>query len=349
VTAVTDSLGEYSKFYRAPEGIPMTARGDCPGGSVTNTRSFVFGSLVTVDLETDGPPPPDTIVPGWNVLAPVSELRNYAALVAVGGKVYSLCNNTNRTVYRYDPATNAWSQMTSSDSLHQAAEGVVLGGRVWAIAGRDSAVLESYDVALNSWSTKAALTWPREAFGAAVLNGRIVAVGGCRGHWEDSDDDPSLIIDHVEHYDPTANAWTALAPLPAPRAYVQTAVVDGVLYGFGGTPGVSQSYTQEVLTYSPLTNAWTARDPMPVLRYRGACAVLDGEIWYTGGTTTVPGGPQNTSTVYIYNPANGTWRRGPDMPSTRTQHGAVVAGGVLYVCGGADGGDNLSFWAYRPE
>ncbi len=350
VTAVADSLGEYSKFYRAPEGIPMTARGDCPGGNVTNTRSFVFDSLVTVDLETDGPPPPAGLQVGWNVLSPMPVERNYAILTSLGGKVYAAGANTRR-VDVYDPATDSWTRLADANSLHQGSEGVAAGGRVWAIAGRDSSAIEQYDTLLNTWTTKAAMTWPREHCGAAVLNGKIVVAGGCREHWENVGSDLTLALSHVEQYDIAANAWTALESLPTAVIFGQAAVVDGTLYLAGGWRADTMDYSQDVLAYSPLTDTWTARSPMPSLRYRGACGVIDGEIWYTGGSTLVPGGPQLTSTIYIYNPANDTWRRGPDMPTTRTQHGATVAGGVLYITGGADTVSHAdqSLWAYRPE
>jgi len=56
--------------------------------------------------------------------------------------------------------------------------------------------------------------------------------------------------------------------------------------------------------------------------------------------------------MYIYNPATDKWRRGPDMPNARRDHGAAVVGGVLYVVGGVDpnsGATAANLWAYRPK
>ena len=67
----------------------------------------------------------------------------------------------------------------------------------------------------------------RENHAVAVLDGKLYAAGGR------NDDDGYL--SSVERYDPTQNAWEAVAPMAEMRFAPALAVVDGKLHTFDVT------------------------------------------------------------------------------------------------------------------
>jgi N-acetylneuraminic acid mutarotase len=142
---------------------------------------------------------------------------------------------------------------------------------------------------------------PRPAHHAALAsaNGKVYVMGGfvppkdtaipVGGAWEP--------IDNAWEYDPAADSWKPLPPLPGKRGSAIAAEVGGKIYVIGGATTAEGSKdpfftffgparvlsTNDV--YDPATNKWESRAPMSVPRNHAFSGVVDGKIYVIGGRT----------------------------------------------------------------
>ncbi|MFN0086763.1 MAG: kelch repeat-containing protein [Blastocatellia bacterium] len=140
----------------------------------------------------------------------------------------------------------------------------------------------------------------------------------------------------------TANrgAWNTLAPMPAARQEISTAVLEGKIYAIAGFNG-SGGNTNNVYVYNVQTNQWSEAAALPIATNHNAAAVAAGKLYAFGGTST---------RTFVYNAQSNTWS---DVAPMRFQHAntAVVAviNDKIYVAGG--NGPNMNqteLEAYDP-
>jgi uncharacterized protein (TIGR03437 family) len=119
--------------------------------------------------------------------------------------------------------------------------------------------------------------------------------------------------------------WTTLAPMPAARQEVSTAVLNGkihVIAGFNSSGG----NTSNVYVYDPQSNTWAEAAPLPIATNHNAAAVAAGKLYAFGGTS---------NRTFVYNPQSNSWS---DVAPMRFQHANTAAVGVIndriYVAGG---------------
>lgn len=81
---------------------------------------------------------------------------------------------------------------------------------------------------------------------------------------------------------------------------------------------------------------WEIVSQLPTGRSAFSTAVVDGKIYLIGGTLfeNESSGPFGLSTVEVYNPHNNSWKKVADMPTPRSNAGAAVVDGKIYVVGG---------------
>jgi N-acetylneuraminic acid mutarotase len=158
-------------------------------------------------------------------------------------------------------------------------------------------------------------------------------------------------------YDPASDTWVRKNIRPSFEFSTSNAV-NGKCYGIGGGyfEGLSGAlFDLPWLTvYDPKTD--TSRlpqdDPLttttPVHRVGHGSAVVGGKIYVLGGASrinfiyNVPGsggsipklGPLK-SALFIYDPVNGSWSTGSDMPTPRVLMGVTAMDGFIYAAGGA--------------
>ena len=194
---------------------------------------------------------------------------------------------------------------------------------------------------------------PRPAHHAALAaaNGKIYVMGGfvppkdtaipVGGAWEP--------IDNAWEYDPAADSWKSLPPLPGKRGSAVAAEVGGKIYVIGGATTVEGSKdpfftffgpsrvlgTNEV--YDPATNKWESRKPMSVPRNHAFGGVVNGKIYVIGGRTGHGFilSATNTDVVEEYNPINDSWSVPKErMPTARSGGASGSDGRRIYVAGG---------------
>ena len=96
-----------------------------------------------------------------------------------------------------------------------------------------------YDPATKQWSTAAPLPLPLGHIGpATATDGRYIYVTGGQTN------DPTYrhLVSNAERFDPIANRWDALTPMPVERMSDMNAVVNGKLIFTGGNKLTSAPY-----------------------------------------------------------------------------------------------------------
>ena len=189
----------------------------------------------------------------------------------------------------------------------------------------------------EAWEQITELSTKRRGFATAVVDGKIYLIGGTRFENEKGPYGMSL----VEVYEPQTNTWQRRAEMPTPREGAQAAVVNGIIYVFGGSSGkdnkvVNQKYLDVVEAYNPQTDTWIQKNPMPVSRISFDLGVMAGKVYLIGGSTGFGAGHEKrTDRVDVYEPATDTWGKGRNMPTRRDAPDVEVVNNRIYAIGGA--------------
>lgn len=203
-----------------------------------------------------------------------------------------------------------------------------------------------YDPAANKWTRKKQMPLPAHHVAAVEFNGKIYLFGG--GAQPDPAGGLWVPINNAWVYDPVADSWKALAPMPTARGSALAAVVNGKIYVIGGasvhpgakieslsatTPHRSMS-TNEM--YDPASNTWKERSPMPTARNHAAIGMVNGKIYVLGGRVgSVFVNASAVDVVEEYDPAKDAWGIvKARMPTARSGTAFGTLGGKIYVIGG---------------
>lgn len=142
------------------------------------------------------------------------------------------------------------------------------------------------------------------------------------------------------------DTWIQKAPMPTPRNFLSTSVVNGKIYAIGGTGGPTA-----VEEYDPATDTWTRKNPMPTEKVWTPTSAVNGKIYAIGGVATAGGPP--LARVDEYDPATDTWTSKAPMPTARFAHSTSVVEGIIYAVAGwtvpgTVGGATAVVEAYDP-
>lgn len=249
-----------------------------------------------------------------NTLAPLGRSEGPSAMV--DGNLYvfggfnanSRMNDfipSERSSYRYNPATDTWSQPLEPIPVATTHAGTATDGKNIYIAG------------------------------GVVPNGKQVTLtedgvdGGSRNVWK---------------YNIANNSWTDMPPLPQPRGAGEMSFLDGKLYYFGGTNlDRTNSVGDEsptpfpnhwVLDLANLPLSWQELPNLPVARNHLADAVINGKIYAIGGQTSHNADLKTLNNVHMYDPIKKTWTAVASMPPTiinNVRYGRSHAAGATFV------------------
>jgi N-acetylneuraminic acid mutarotase len=252
---------------------------------------------------------------------------------------------TNKFAPLPEPAEE-YTSVVANGKLH------LIGGNAVNVGGRSvhpARVLE-YDLATDRWTSKKSVPFGADHMAAAEHQGKIYVFGG-QGPQQPNDGGPSgFPLDKTWEYDPAADSWKSLAPMPSKRTAAAAVGVGGKIYVIGGVtfspgtegkplggnnPGLTVNANE---AYDPATNRWEERRPMPTPRNHPAAGVVGGKVYVIGGRLAAVniGGllSSNTDVVEEYDPATNTWRPMTKMPTARSGHGWTTYEGRIYVAGG---------------
>ena len=174
---------------------------------------------------------------------------------------------------------------------------------------------------IGHWERRASMQEERSWIGMASVAGKIYAIGGMTGDLGDR-------LASTEVYDPQANRWHYVKPMPTARSSPGAVAVHDLIYVMGGYP---QSGTTTVVeAYDAQTDTWrTGLAPMPTKRFDLAAVAVGDTIYTMGGYDD-----RETSSVEAYDTRQDRWSKLPPMPTARYALQAVLVDGSLWAMGG---------------
>lgn len=287
-----------------------------------------------------------------------------------------LINQTIQGGLQLAPAAmlgNWTSSAGPSGSVYQAAA-VAYNGKAYIIGGKgmaDTSSTVSQDMVLDAihygniladgtvdkWDPDKLVTLQQPTYGhaAVVVNGRLYIIGGRSAsestlnsvYWGRIVGNDGQI---KALYQP--NTWTAVAPLPTPLFQPAAFHYEGRIYVLGGQD--NSKVTQSVVYYALvqpdgniIEGSWQrASQDMPAALCGHSVAVSNGRIYVVGGSTTnMPMNVQNQVYVGQIDSVTGDvtgWTVTTPLPVALWDAAAAVAGGKLWVCGGATSGTAIA-------
>jgi N-acetylneuraminic acid mutarotase len=241
-------------------------------------------------------------------------------------------------------ANEEWDSAVAGGKLYLfGGNPVAEGGKQGAPPGR---VLE-YDPAADRWTQKKPMPQPAHHNGVVGYNGKIYVFGG--GVQRKPGGPTQYPTNNSWEYDPVADTWRALAPMPVARLGAVAVEWAGKIYVMGGAgnyPGLENEplggeNPHRVLDlnhmYDPATNTWTVRQTMPTPRNHMFGGAVNGKIYLIGGRVgsmqVVTG--STTDLVEEYDIAADRWGAVRlRMPTPRDGGTVGVYQNKIYVAGG---------------
>jgi N-acetylneuraminic acid mutarotase len=245
-----------------------------------------------------------------------------------------------------------WEKLAPFPEPAEEILGVAAGGKMYVFAGlipfwKPKGLVYEYDPSSNQWAKKRPMALPSHHVAFTEYHGKIYAFGGFV--YPTSGPAAWVPINNAWEYDPAADSWKALAPMPSKRGSPVAAAVGDKIYVIGGVsilPGATetaldfktpQASVGTVEEYDPATNTWRERSPMPTPRNHTTAAAVNGKIYVIGGRVGAAfiGLASDISVVEEYNPATDKWSAPRSrMPTARSALGSGAINGKIYVAGG---------------
>jgi N-acetylneuraminic acid mutarotase len=266
---------------------------------------------------------------------------------------------------------SAWKRAAPFPEPDEELYGVACNGKMYVIGGwadgKARGANYEYDPATDKWTKKKSMPRPAHHAALASYNGKIYVCGGfvppentqipTGGAWQP--------IDDMWAYDPAADSWSSLAPLPGKRGSAVAVEAGGKIYVIGGVATVEGSKEPWTMSsgsatspesvspfftffgparvlgtndvYDPATNKWESRRPMAVPRNHAFAAAVNGKIYVIGGRTghAFILSATNTNDVEEYDPVSDRWSAPLQrMPTARSGGGWGTDGRRIYCAGG---------------
>jgi N-acetylneuraminic acid mutarotase len=231
---------------------PLPIALDHPAAAVARGKLYVLGGFASgaaVDVTLEYDPQTDR----WTAKARMPTPRGALAAAVIEENVYAIGGfrdgGSVNDLARYDPATDRWEVLPSMPTPRDHLGAGVIKGRLYAVAGRNSTSftlgnLEEFDPLTRTWIARAPMPTPRSGVAAAVVNDRLLVFGG-----EGNGRNPRGVFQQVEAFDPDANRWQSLPPMPTPRHGIGAAVLLSDIFIPGGATveGFGATNVHEVL------------------------------------------------------------------------------------------------------
>lgn len=262
-------------------------------------------------------------------------------------------------------AEGRWTKLAPFPQPSEELLGASAGGKFYVFCGlapgwKPTAMVYEYDPATDHWTKKKPMGLASHHVAIAEYHGKIYVFGGFTA--PASGPAGWVPTNAAWEYDPVADTWKALAPMPTKRGAAVAAAAGDKIYVIGGAAALP-SATDPMINpmrphrslatveeYDPATNAWRERAPMLTPRNHTTAGTVNGKIYVIGGRiggAFITGAANNIDLVEEYNPATDVWTPvRARMPTARSAMASGVYNGRIYVTGG-EGQDGRMMSTYR--
>jgi N-acetylneuraminic acid mutarotase len=219
----------------------------------------------------------DTAANAWTPLAPLPEPLSAGSAELLNGQIHYLGGNRGQDRatdydlhYVLEPGCLEWHKAAPLPFARDHFSAVALGGKLYIFGGeighdahhRQQTDASVYDPATDSWTTLAGMPIGKSHAESAtfVLNGRVIIAGGQIDNFQ--------ATANIVEFDPAANAWAMLPPLPRPLEGAIVQPLGDRLFVTGGYIGANSVSTVTSYTSNPFTgppNATPALVPRLIL------------------------------------------------------------------------------------
>jgi N-acetylneuraminic acid mutarotase len=274
--AAVAASGEMSGVWRT--GAPLERPRAALGAVAIGANVYVAGGSTLLSPASDF----DVYESGlgqWRELAPLPEGRARFGMASLNGKIYVAGGAASEgeaiaSAVAYDPGRDAWDPISDLPGPRAGHALVAVQGKLYAVGGATAAV-DVYDLAERRW-TRLAGSAELARFGAAAVEheGELYLIGGRLGEAASA---------RVDAYDPVRDAWRNGPDLPAPRAGLAAAVVDGQLHVLGGSNAAGLDAANDHWVLNADGMGWGSAPELPAPRADFAAAAADGRLVIVGG------------------------------------------------------------------
>ncbi len=262
--------------------------------------------------------------------------------------------------------TGAWKMSTPMPRPMGEIVAATAAGKIYVLAGLDDVehrpygTVWQYDPAINKWAERKSMPAPAHHIMVASYQDKIYVFGGytrpeTAKAWQPTN--------RAWEYDPVADTWKELAPMPTPRGAGQAVELGGKIYVIGGVHSnergnpaapIGLGSPAEIVVgtmeeYDPAANSWQKRPPMPTARNHFQATAANGKIYAIDGRigTTFVTKSDVIDLVEVYDPAKDIWSYATRSPTARGDVSGATYNGKIYVAGGEfqDPKRKMTFWA----
>lgn len=283
------------------------------------------------------------IAGGWSSAAPLEAARSEYAATVLDDRIYVAGGfGAGLRFDRYDPVTDTWEALADLPEPRHHLSLIALDGAIYIAGGLDEAENSAtetfwrYDPSADAWESLEPLPQgPRGSLGGGAIDGTLYIVGGSAGNLS------GPATSDLARYDPEANRWDLLAPMPTAREHLGVAAAGGQLIAIGGRDGSHEDPSMLSATeiYDPATDTWRTGATLPVPRAGMGTATDDEIVIVMGGerftTETGEWVPETIGTVDRYDPVADAWTSLEPLPQARHGIVAAIVQGTLYAIGGS--------------
>lgn len=225
-----------------------------------------------------------------------------------------------------------WSTLADAPAPRQEVAAGLVGNEVYVAGGFDAAGgasprVDIYDIRAGRWRVGPALPEGRHHPAAAVFRGQMYVVGGFG---------PNGASAEVFRLDADPPRWVRVAELNHARGAAAAVVAGARLFVFGGQ-GPGGALVAQTEVFEPdATSRWTDLAPLPTPSHHLAAAVAGPFVYVAAGRAVRESKTVNIAAFARYDTTRNSWEELPDVPHTRSGHGAAIVNDVVVLIGGED-------------
>ncbi|MGE0786249.1 MAG: Kelch repeat-containing protein [Sandaracinaceae bacterium] len=189
----------------------------------------------------------------------------------------------------------------------------------------------------SGWERVSMMEAGLQGLALVSVGGDLCRIGGSRVFNAEGEETDMRSVDETACYSVAEGAWRTMPPLPEARSSHEAWVIGDTVYVAGGWrvgpegPAAAE-WSDEVFALDHASGTWR-RIEAPFRRRAVGVAAAGGQLVVLGGLTPES---ETSRRVDVFDPAHGTWSRGPDFPTDAFGVAAATVGDAV-VASARDG------------